>query len=518
MVRKISKFLAKNILTIFLGCLLVIPVLVLLCNWISDFGNSAVSGLFKKDNLILIGKSFLLSGTASLLATSLGSVCGFILNKYTFAFKGFYKLVLLIPLLIPDYVYAVAWKDAWQLLFGAGTNINSYTTVIFVHILVFSPIAMLITGSAISQVNRGIEEAGLLMISFRKMLLKILIPIIRPSFTISFLLILIFSLSDFSVPAFFGVRTFTTEIFTQFSAFYNYQAAMGQSVFLLLICMVLMFTESRYLSDAPFFAIDTKGSNPRLYNCDNLKFLLHSFFILLLLVAVILPVFILFLQSFSGSEFLLGKAWELVSPTFLQSSVLALSGAFIISVIGLWTSWLKEREKYKLPNTVLMILFIIPSTVLGIAIIGFFNKPVLNFIYTSSLMIIIGYVGRFAFISARITGNGIRQIPLSLEEAATVAGIGSLRKYLKITLPLLIPSLFASFVLVFILCFGELGTTIMVYPPGTELMPVKFFTISANAPQALTSSMSLINFGIIISFIGTFYIIGRKVFKRFSYE
>jgi len=518
MVRKISKFLANNILTILLGCLLGIPVLVLLFNWISDIGTSAVSVLFKNDNIILIGKSLLLSGTASLFATSLGSVCGFILNKYNFAYKGFYKLALLIPLLIPDYVFAVAWKDAWQLFFGAGTYINSHITVIFVHVLVFFPIAMLITGSAISQVNKGIEEAGLLMISFRKMLLKILIPIIRPSFTISFLLILIFSLSDFSVPALFGVRTFTTEIFTQFSAFYNYQAAMGQSVFLLVICMVLMFSESRYLSDAPFFTIDTKGSNSRLYNCDNLKLMVHSFFILLLLVAVIFPVFILLLQSFSGSELLLGKAWRLVSPTFLQSSVLAFSGAFIISVLGLWTSWLKEREKNKLPNTLLMILFIIPSTVLGIAIIGFFNKPVLNFIYASSIMIILGYIGRFAFIAARITGNGIRQIPHSLEESATVAGIGSFRKYLKITLPLLIPSLFASFVLVFILCFGELGTTIMVYPPGTELMPIKFFTISANAPQALTSSMSLINFGIIISFIGAFYIIGRKVFKRFSYE
>jgi ABC-type Fe3+ transport system permease subunit len=39
-----------------------------------------------------------------------------------------------------------------------------------------------------------------------------------------------------------------------------------------------------------------------------------------------------------------------------------------------------------------------------------------------------------------------------------------------------------------------LGTTIMIYPPGTELMPIKIFTIMANAPQALTSSMNLIVF------------------------
>lgn len=517
MVRKLGKFLEISVLIIVLGFLLVIPVIVLLYKWGSNIGNFTLSELFRRDTLILIGQSFLLSGIVALLATTLGSVCGFLLYKFKFTYNEIYKLALLLPILIPNYVFAVAWKDGYQLLFGTGTNINSFIAVIVVHILIFYPMAMLITGSAISRVNKGIEESGLIMISFRRMLFKILLPIIRPSFTISFLLILIFSLSDFTVPAFFGTRTFTTEIFTQFSAFYNYQVAIGQSVLLLLICLILMISESRYLSDAPFFSIDTKGSNSRLYTANNFKFLLHGFLVFLLLIAFVLPIFMLLYQSFSGRELLFHKAWELISPTIIQTSVLALIGAFIISIIGLWTSWLKERHNFSLPNSFLLMVFIIPSTVLGIALIGFFNKPAINFIYASSLMIIIGYIGRFSFISARIIGNGIKQIPLSLEESATVAGIRPGRKYLKITLPLLIPALFASFVLTFILCFGELGTTIMVYPPGTELMPIKLFTISANAPLALTSCMSLINFAIAMSFIIAFYIVGEKVFKRFSY-
>jgi ABC-type Fe3+ transport system permease subunit len=68
--------------------------------------------------------------------------------------------------------------------------------------------------------------------------------------------------------------------------------------------------------------------------------------------------------------------------------------------------------------------------------------------------------------------------------------------------------------LAFVLSLGELGTVIMVYPPGTELMPIKLFTISANAPQALTSSITLINFLVSLGFIILFYFSAKLIFKK----
>src|SRR3546814_14641735 len=85
-------------------------------------------------------------------------------------------------------------------------------------------------------------------------------------------------------------------------------------------------------------------------------------------------------------------------------------------------------------------------------------------------------------------------------------GIPSWKIFVKINLPLLFPSLFAAFVLSFILSLGELGVTMLVYPPGTEQMPMKIFTISANAPQALTSSMTLISLAVTVFFIGVFFL------------
>lgn len=511
--RKLTGILPLLLLFSILG----LPLLLLLLQWLGGNQEMVLYSFINEENLLLVGKSLLLSLMAAFLATLVGTACGFLLYKLQFPFTGFYKLALLIPLLISPYIFAVAWKDGFFWLFGNSASMYSEAGVILVHTFVFFPLAMLITGSALSQIHAGFEEAGLMIVPFKKMVIKIILPLIRPALTISFLLILIFSLSDFSVPAFFGVRTFTTEIFSQFSALYNFPLAIGQSVLLLLVCLLLLLAEARYLSDAPFFSVSVKGSASIKYDIKNRKVMLHGFLWFLLISVLLLPIFILIVQSVTGRSFFFVKAWELLRPAAFQSIQLALAGALLITAISLWTAFAKERKKNKLPDLLLLFTFIVPSTVLGIALIRFYNFSALNFIYGSSIILLIVYLGKFGFIASRIIGNGIKQIPVSFEEAASVMGIPAIRIFFKINLPLIMPSLFTAFVLSFILCLGELGATIMVYPPGTELLPVKTFTISANAPRALISSMSLINLGITLLMMIFLFILGKWVFKRFGY-
>ncbi|RLD55489.1 MAG: hypothetical protein DRI97_09365 [Bacteroidetes bacterium] len=514
---RVSRQLARNVPALLLALLLLGPLLALLVRWLSGSDKLSLLAFIDAGTLLLVGKSLLLSCVVAVLASLMGTICGFLLYRLKFSFRGFYKILLLLPLLVPPYIFAVAWKDGFQWLFGNSTAINPEVGMIIVHTLVLFPLAMLITGTALSQIHSGLEEAGLMRVSFRRMLIKIILPLIRPALTISFLLILIISLSDFSVPAFFGVNTFTTEIFTQFSAFYNHQLAISQSFLLVLLCLTLLLSENKYLSDAPFFSVHVKGSSTKHYSFSKGLTMLHVLLWILLIAVLVLPVVMLSHQALSGREMLFSRAWELLSPTIFQSAKLAFLGASLISAIGLWVAYLKERSRFPHLNTMLLLTFIIPSTVLGVAMIKFYNHPATNFIYTTIFILLITYVGRFGFIAARIIGNGIKQIPGSLEEVARVIGIPPVKRFFSISIPLLLPSIFTAFVLSFVLCLGELGTTIMIYPPGTELMPVKIFTIGANAPLALTSSMTLISFGVTMFFILLFFLIGKILFNRFSY-
>jgi ABC-type Fe3+ transport system permease subunit len=80
----------------------------------------------------------------------------------------------------------------------------------------------------------------------------------------------------------------------------------------------------------------------------------------------------------------------------------------------------------------------------------------------------------------------------------------------KIVLPQISNALFATFLIGFIFCLGELGATILVYPAGTSLMPIKVYTIMANAPQSLVSALSLIIMMITMLALTVLYL-GNKI-------
>lgn len=512
--RKLREYTFRFLPAATLSFLLLLPVLYLLILWLVDNDVTHARFLIDFNTLHLILRSFLFSVIVAMLATAIGTTCGFILYKLQLHGSSIYRILLILPLLIAPYIFAVAWKDVFVKL-GLFMPFYSIGGLITVHTLIYFPLVMLITGSAFMNINAQLEDAGMMVTSHKRMVFKIVLPLLKPALTISLILVFIFSLSEFSVPAFFGVRTFTVEIFTQFAAFYNYTAAIGQSLLLVLVCLTLLFMERRYLSDAPFFSVGVKGNAIRKYSLNKNKVLINSFLIVLVFLSVLVPICMLVYQSFSGKTIVLSKALHLLKPAFYQSVQLALVGALFITFIGLVCGYLQERKKSEFSNYVLLISFVLPSTVLGIALIQYYNQSITSFIYASPLIILIGYIGKFGFIASRIIGNGLKQVPVSLEESARMIIGNPLSLFYKITLPLLLPSLIAGFMLAFVLCLGELGTTIMVYPAGTELMSVKIFTISANAPQSLTSSMTLISFLITLLFILLMFACFRWVYKKY---
>ncbi|RLD82585.1 MAG: hypothetical protein DRJ10_04880 [Bacteroidetes bacterium] len=467
--------------------------------------------LLDKDTFVLLAKSCLIALSIALLSTIFGTVLGFLLYKTNVRLRNFFKIAILIPLFISPYILAVAWKDFFYLFFNNTGFISSYLGVILVLTSIFTPLSMIIIGSALSNINAQLEETGFVITNFHKVIFKITLPLIKPALMSSFVLVFIFSISEFSVPAFFGVKVFTTEIFTQFSAFYNHSLAILQSALLIFICIFLLFVERKHIANAPFLSVSAKGTSNKLYRLKNLKIVSQVFLFSWFSISVILPFVILFIQSFKNGIGKFIQAFELLIPTFGNSIGLAFFAALIIVIIGFVASfpiWNNTETKMGKSFTwILLIVFAVPSTIFGISLIKFYNHPMLDFIYSSYAIILIGYIGKFSFISAKLIGNAIKQIPASLDEAAQIEGITFFKRQRKILIPLIMPTLFVAFIISFIFSFGELGTTIMLYPPGTEIMPIKVFTIMANAPQSLTSSMTLIVFSVTLLIISSLYFI-----------
>ncbi len=178
---------------------------------------------------------------------------------------------------------------------------------------------------------------------------------------------------------------------------------------MILICIILLFAERKHIAEAPFLSVGTKGTNNKIYDFKNLNIFAFAFLVLWFLVSVILPFLILFVQSFKNGLNEFYHAFELLNPTFVNSFLLAFIGAFVIVIVGFVAAYYSVNYKNKkMFNWILLLAFAIPSIVLGISFIKFYNQSFLNFIYSSSVLIIIAYVGKFSFWTNKPVKNGNR--------------------------------------------------------------------------------------------------------------
>jgi len=474
-----------------------------------------VQNIFEWNWIYLLLKSILVAVFVAFLASLIGLFLAFILYKVKIKVPTFLYLLIWFPLFLSPYFFAEAYRDFFYLL-GCKQCFKGIFALIFVLTLIYIPLAVLIIGSALRAIDAKLEEAGLLLTEPYRVIKKILIPLLKPALYTAFSLIFVFSISNFSVPAYLHVQVLTTEIFTQFAAFYRHSLAIFQSLFLVLISLILLWRSSGYLLSAGFLSIGGKGLKQIKYHLPKQKYAL-LFLYLYLFLSLILPVGILFLQSLKGGFPVFQKAFYLLLPAFVFTFKWALLAAFLTLLTGTIAAYYSVRKHKSWLDICLLTAFVLPSLAAGVAWINFYNRKNLLLIYSGMSILMIAYVGKYAYIASRIIANSLKQYPVSLEEAARLQQSNSFELWTKIIIPLNFRAISTAFLISFVFIVGELGMSIMLYPPGTELLSVKVFTLMANAPLALTASMLvwvLIYLSLSVSF---FYLIIRllaKLYKR----
>ena len=159
--------------------------------------------------------------------------------------------------------------------------------------------------------------------------------------------------------------------------------------------------------------------------------------------------------------------------TGVMASLLALAS-------GSWAA-LALRRLAPASRRLLDVLFFLPSAVPSVSVglgllVAFSRPPVL--LNGTTLIVLIAH---FVLISAFTYGNvsaGLARLPADFEQVAESLGARPFYRLRRVTLPLVTPYLIAAFSLSFALSMGELGATVMVYPPGWVTMPVGIFALS----------------------------------------
>jgi iron(III) transport system permease protein len=120
------------------------------------------------------------------------------------------------------------------------------------------------------------------------------------------------------------------------------------------------------------------------------------------------------------------------------------------------------------------------------------NTPMTNFVYHTPAIIVLGYLAQYAVIPARMTSAVLARIPPSLEQAAQLGGASWFTTVRQIVVPLASRGLSAVWIVSYVFCLRDLGISIVVYPPGSDTLPVRIMTLMANGAPSLIAALCVI--------------------------
>jgi iron(III) transport system permease protein len=216
--------------------------------------------------------------------------------------------------------------------------------------------------------------------------------------------------------------------------------------------------------------------------------------ILVVAVALGVPLVVL------AREALGAQSWSSVvdgsGDAIANSLLLATAGATAVVSLAVWLGYGRARARGRigqLADVLLLTVFAVPSTIVGVGLIGLWNRPgLLGTVYGTDVMFLLAYLARFVPVAALALAASVRYVPVSHEEAAAIAGAGWLRTMTHIVLPQIRLGVVAAWVIAFILAFGELGVSILVAPPGEATLPIRIYTIIANTPSSHVAVLALL--------------------------
>lgn len=221
---------------------------------------------------------------------------------------------------------------------------------------------------------------------------------------------------------------------------------------------------------------------------------LLKFYTLLVYGFMFAPIAVVLILAFNASQFGgfpiegFSLRWfyelaenEAIIRALRTSLVLGIATAFIATTLGILASMALVRYQFRGKQWITTFLIspvLVPETVLAVGLLIF-----LRWLHMprSFLLLLIGHsIIALPFVVLVVQARliGIRR---DYEEAARSLGASPLQTFFQITLPLLMPAVFAGALFAFTISFDNITATIFWRPAGMETVPTQIFGMLRNS-------------------------------------
>jgi len=462
------------------------------------------------EELILSARQLRLLGASLLLAAITTGFClvlalpyGLLIERTDVPGRTVFRSLSLLPLLIPPYVQAAVWEPAlgkagtlsrcWSSLFGVEWSIPPILAAAGVLAFAYYPVVLLLVLSGLRCVDKSAEEAALLLGSPWKTMRSVTVPLITPHIISGSVFVMIFSMLDFGVPDIFRLRVYPVEVFVQFSGLYDERSAIVLSLPFLLVTACLVYFQAKVMKGRKYVSFSMDGAGESRKPLIHVRRSAAAFPTVLLALSVGFPLGCLALKTGRLATF-----WDALAsslPEIVYTFKLAAAAGFLATTMAFFLSHFIERSdgvKKSLWQYLSQLPFAAPGILLGIGLIKVWNRPGTSWLYTSSLIVVVGWVAYCTPFCVRVMLSSFQQVPRQAEEAAHVAGSGWSAIFVRILFPLSRRGLTAAFLLAFVLSAGNLGVALLVIPPGTGTLPIKIYNYMHYGAAADVAALCLV--------------------------
>lgn len=492
--------------------LIIIPLASLL-----SYGNiDSFQVINEKKHLFLTSSinTFYLLSITILVSLFLGLVPAWYITINQFKFRKTIDFLMYLPLAIPTYIMAFSYGEMLSYTGPFQTLLRNYfepisnffnrdylTIEILGIILGLSLYPYVYASCRISFSLIGKTYLNLsktLGNNWFKTFFKVVIPLSMPSILSAIFLVSMEVLNEYGAVKYFGINTFTTEIFKSWYSLNDESTAVAIAIILLLIVFVIFSFEYFYNSRLKFNY--TPNSNINYTNNDNNTIFPYVFSFFPIIFGFFIPLLFIFFNVFDniGSYNLI----KLTSYTANSIIISAVSSSIIVLLL-LFILFIDNQYKSTLSKTLTLLTslgYALPGAVLGLSLI-IFSKLLNNNIIDISLigtfsLLIYALVIRFIAVGRSPLKSSIDKIPESTFEKAQNLGLDNYGLLRKIYLPLNKLGIISAFMLCFIDVMKELPITLILMPFNFNTLSTKTYELAVEEMVDLSGIFSLLIIGI----------------------
>lgn len=467
---------------------------------------------------ITLLNSFKVSIAATIASVVVGVVLGYFMSVFKIRGAKLLRMCIVMATMSAPFVGAYAWimllgrngviTNFLSRLFGITMpDIYGFNGILLVFVTQLFPLVFLYVQGAMSKMDASLLEASenLGCTGFKRFF-KVVLPLTSPTVLAGALLVFVRAMSDFGTPMLIGegYRTFTVILYNEFvgEVSQNKGFASAIAIIAILITMVVYFSQN-IVAKKQAFSMNAlhRIEKKKLHGFSN--FIVHFITYVVVGISILPQLYVVYtsFQKTSGQIYVDGYSLQSYQDMFsrlgrsIQNTIVIPAVSLLIVVfLAVLIAYVAVRRRNVLSGAVdviSMIPYVIPGTVIGIAMISAFNREPLVLTGGMLIMVVALVVRRLPY-TIRSSVAILQQIPLYVEEAALSLGSSKPKAFFTVTLPMMSSGVLSGAILSWVTLISELSTAILLYTGKTQTLTVAIYTQIVRGNYGIASAMATV--------------------------